>query len=43
MKIFLSVVMLIAALAHAVGDMAVIDDNGHYSARVAVEPPDRFC
>lgn len=37
MKIFLSVVMLIAMLTHGVGDMAARDVNGHYSARVAVD------
>lgn len=37
MKIFLSVVMLIAMLTHGVGNMAARDVNGHYSARVAVD------
>lgn len=37
MKIFLSVVMLIAMLTHGVGDMAARGVDGHYSARVMVE------
>lgn len=37
MKLFLSVVMLIAMLTHGVGDMAARDVNGHYSVRVAVD------
>ena len=37
MKIFLSVVMLIAVLTCGAGDMACRDVNGHYSARVTVE------
>ena len=37
MKLFLSVVMLIAALTHGIGDMAARDVNVHYSAHVAVD------
>ena len=37
MKLFLSVVMLIAALARGAGDIAARGVDGHYSARVTVE------